>query len=151
MCEQYTRHELLAVFKLLPAALASCFTCITFVFRRILFRRQRPSLLTPSLCWNACLLFIVITFVFNLVVRQTHDCTLLYCMVQVNSQSGEDGAISTIRAAADPSLTGQGFKYLGPWYTQFLGAPLVIHRNNDSKHMQQDENWRFHMLHTCST
>ena len=45
------------------------------------------------------------------------------------NQSGEDGAISTVRAAADPSLTGKGFKYFGPWYK----GPLVTHTGNESK------------------
>lgn len=97
-----------------------CLHKLSSVFKRLQLCLPPASLASP-LC-------------SNLVVAQMHDCTLLHCTVQVNSQSGEDGAISTIRAAADPSLTGQGFKYLGPWYTQFLGAPLVIHRNNDSKH-----------------
>ena len=59
--------------------------------------------------------------------------------MQVYSQSGKDGAISTIRAATDPSLTGQGFKYLGPWYTSIFGGPLVVHRNNESKRIHQDD------------
>lgn len=49
--------------------------------------------------------------------------------MKVFHQSGEDGAISTLRAATDPSLTGQGFKYFGPWYK----GPLIIHTGNDSK------------------
>ena len=48
--------------------------------------------------------------------------------MKVFHQSGEDGAISTLRAATDPSLTGQGFKYFGPWYK----GPLIIHTGNDS-------------------
>ena len=63
----------------------------------------------------------------------------LHCIVQIYSQSGEDGAISTVRAATDPSLTGQGFKYLGPWYTSIFGAPLVVHRNNESKPIHQND------------
>ena len=52
------------------------------------------------------------------------------CCAQIYNQSGEDGAISTLRAATDPSLTGQGFKYFGPWYK----GPLIIHTGNDSKY-----------------
>ena len=55
----------------------------------------------------------------------------LHCAVQLYHQSGEDGAISTIRAATDPSLTGQGFRYFGPWYK----GGFVIHTGNESKHI----------------
>lgn len=48
---------------------------------------------------------------------------------KIYNQSGEDGAISTLRAATDPSLTGQGFKYFGPWYK----GPLIIHTGNDKE------------------
>ena len=58
---------------------------------------------------------------------------LLHCIGQVYHQSGEDGAISTVRAATDPSLTGQGFKYFGPWYK----GGLVIHTGNESKSIKQ--------------
>ena len=49
--------------------------------------------------------------------------------LQVYNQSAEDGAISTLRAATDPTLTGQGFKYFGPFYK----GPLLIHTGNESK------------------
>ncbi len=49
--------------------------------------------------------------------------------LQIFHQSGEDGAISTLRASTDPSLTGQGFKYFGPWYK----GPLQMHVGNESK------------------
>lgn len=49
--------------------------------------------------------------------------------LQVYNQSAEDGAISLTRAATDPSLTGQGFKYFGAWYK----GPLLIHTGNESK------------------
>ncbi len=49
--------------------------------------------------------------------------------MQVFHQSSEDGAISTLRASTDPSLTGQGFKYFGPWYK----GPLQMHVGNESK------------------
>ena len=55
------------------------------------------------------------------------------CVGQLYHQSGEDGAISTVRAATDPSLTGQGFKYFGPWYK----GGLVIHTGNESKSSKQ--------------
>lgn len=51
------------------------------------------------------------------------------CTVQIYNQSAEDGAISLLRAATDPSLTGQGFKYFGAWYK----GPLLIHTGNESK------------------
>lgn len=46
------------------------------------------------------------------------------------NQSGEDGAISTLKAAADPDLQGAGFKYFGPFYK----GPLIVHTGNESKH-----------------
>ena len=49
--------------------------------------------------------------------------------MQVFHQSSEDGAISTLRASTDPSLTGQGFNYFGPWYK----GPLQMHVGNESK------------------
>lgn len=78
---------------------------------------------------------------------------ILLCTVQIYNQSGEDGAISTVRAATDPSLTGQGFKYFGPWYK----GPLVIHTGNESKRTAQEIChavlclcWRLYVLQTYS-
>ncbi|KAA6424661.1 MAG: hypothetical protein FRX49_05328 [Trebouxia sp. A1-2] len=48
---------------------------------------------------------------------------------KVFHQSSEDGAISTLRASTDPSLTGQGFKYFGPWYK----GPLQMHVGNEKE------------------
>lgn len=59
--------------------------------------------------------------------RTYPDCRV--CVLQVYNQSGEDGAISTVRAATDPDLTGKGFKYFGPFYQ----GPAVIHTGNDSR------------------
>ena len=50
------------------------------------------------------------------------------CVLQVYHQSGEDGAISTLRAATDPEIEGQGFKYFGPFYK----GPLLLHTGNES-------------------
>ncbi|KAL3155087.1 hypothetical protein ABBQ38_011150 [Trebouxia sp. C0009 RCD-2024] len=47
----------------------------------------------------------------------------------IYNQSAEDGAISLLRAATDPSLTGQGFKYFGAWYK----GPLLIHTGNEKE------------------
>jgi len=47
----------------------------------------------------------------------------------VYNQSAGDGAISTVKAATDPSLEGQGFKYFGPFYK----GPLIIHTGNEKE------------------
>ena len=44
--------------------------------------------------------------------------------VQPTSQSQETGALPVIRAATDPSLTGQGFKYFGPFYKGPINANI---------------------------
>ena len=44
-----------------------------------------------------------------------HDQTV-FALLQVYNQSAGDGAISTVKAATDPSLEGRGFKYFGPFY-----------------------------------
>lgn len=57
-----------------------------------------------------------------------HDQTV-FALLQVYNQSAGDGAISTVKAATDPSLEGQGFKYFGPFYK----GPLIIHTGNESE------------------
>ena len=54
-----------------------------------------------------------------------HACGITCCVrVQPTSQSQETGALPVIRAATDPSLTGQGFKYFGPFYKGPLNANI---------------------------
>lgn len=57
-------------------------------------------------------------------------CKMLVCM-QPTSQSQDTGALPVIRAATDPSLTGGGFKYFGPFYKGPINANIgnegVVH------------------------
>jgi len=49
--------------------------------------------------------------------------------MQPTSQSQETGALPVIRAATDPTLTGQGFKYFGPFYK----GPINANIGNEGK------------------
>lgn len=71
----------------------------------------------------------------TLMIRLYEHTAMRADEMQVFHQSSEDGAISTLRASTDPSLTGQGFKYFGPWYK----GPLQMHVGNESK-------WRIYCL-----
>ena len=50
--------------------------------------------------------------------------------VQPTSQSPETGALPIIKAATDPTLTGQGFKYFGPFYK----GPINANIGNEGRH-----------------
>lgn len=65
--------------------------------------------------WSASLGFLA--SIYN---RQQLWLSLL--VVQPTSQSQETGALPVIRAATDPTLEGQGFKYLGPFYKGPINA-----------------------------
>ena len=45
-------------------------------------------------------------------------------LLQPTSQSQETGALPVIRAATDPTLTGGGFKYFGPFYKGPINANI---------------------------
>ena len=47
-----------------------------------------------------------------------------HLVMQPTSQSQETGALPVIRAATDPTLTGQGFKYFGPFYKGPINANI---------------------------
>lgn len=47
---------------------------------------------------------------------------ICYLALQPTSQSQETGALPVIRAATDPTIEGQGFKYFGPFYKGPINA-----------------------------
>ena len=44
--------------------------------------------------------------------------------MQPTSQAQDTGALPVIRAATDPTLTGGGFKYFGPFYKGPINANI---------------------------